>query len=193
MSAFEPFEDFDADNETMARFRHLLRENALENLSERFRHFAQQDAAGAMSHLGFVPKIIQSGFTTVLVPDDAMVFSVGYWYSFRHPEIMLLAASPSATTERMQAVLQAVGERLAATPPVALDGWAKNPQTFLKARARELGVIFAEELAVQKLRTQALINAPEDFLDRHPYGHGWYFYRHFADDFRAPLLCAEVT
>lgn len=193
MLAFEPFEDFDADPEAMTRFRQLLRDDARENLHVRFRHFAQQDAAASMRQLGFVPDILKSGFAVVHVPEDAMVFSVGYWYTFRYPEIMLLAQAPSASAERMQATLQAIGEKLAALPPVPLNGWQTNPQAFLKARARELGKLFAEELAAQRLRADALENAQESFLDRHPYGQGWYFYRHFADDFRAPLLCARVS
>lgn len=193
MSAFEPFEDFDADADAMGRFRQLLLSDPAENLSQRFKFFAQQNPALAVQHLGFVPKIIKQGYACAYVPEDAMVFSIGFWYTYRYPELMLLPAAPSATPERMELVLSSIAEKLASGPPVDASGWQRNPQAFLQARAREIGALFSEALSRQQLRAEALVNASEDFLNEHPYGFGWYFYRHFADDFRAPLLCAHVS
>ncbi len=193
MPAFEPFEDFDADAPTLERFAQLLREDPVENLTQRFKYFAQQDPMGAMRHLGFLPNILKHGFTAVLMPETAMVCSIGYWYSFRFPELMLVPAMPSATREKMQAALQAIGDELATRPPVDPDLWRGDPQPFLHARAQELGQLCGRFFPPSGLTAKSLTQAGQAFLEAHPYGYGWYFYRHFADEVSVPLLCAYVS
>ncbi|MCE7872172.1 hypothetical protein DYH09_17580 [bacterium CPR1] len=134
--SFEPFEDFQADEQTLAEFERLKREDRLENLSRRYLHFTEQNFRATLESLGFVPNIATNGFTNILVQEENLVYTVGLFYSYSFPEIMLLGRSPAATPRRMRNVLQAVGEQLTDEHAVSPEVWQDNPPAFFQQRAR---------------------------------------------------------
>lgn len=191
--SFEPFEDFQADEQTMAEFERLKREDRLENLSRRYLYFTEQNLRATLESLGFVPNIARNGFTNILVQEENLVYTVGLFYSYSYPEIMMLGRSPAATPQKMRNVLQAVGEKLVDEQPVSPEVWQDNPPAFFQQRARTMSKWYFQALASEGLKCNTLTNASNEFLDRYPYGYGFYFYAHFLDDHRCPILCSEVS
>lgn len=191
--SFEPFEDFSIDEPTRAEFERLKRDDLLENLAQRYLYFTKQNPRAAMESLGFVSNIAKNGFTNVLLQEENLVYTVGLFYSYTFPEIMLLGRSSAATPTKMRNVLQAVGESLSDEQPVPPEAWQPNAPVFFQQRARAMSTRYFQALAAEGLKCKTLTNASDDFLDRYPYGYGFYFYAHFLDDHRCPILCSEVT
>jgi hypothetical protein len=192
--SFEPFDDFEASPAELARFAALLDEDPEKNLGERFEFFKRQDEHATEESLGFVPLIIENGFTCVGVPgedeDKDLAFSVGFFYSFGFPEVMLLADAPGLGIEDLQPILMGAARSLIEEEE---DEDELEDEALLQARAERLAEYVFDAIAERGLSTDAVASPDAAFLERYAYGYGWYFYRHFADTTQVPLLLARVT
>jgi hypothetical protein len=191
---FGPFKDFKADKVELASWATLDR---AENLARRLAHFTKQNPSAVQRSLGFVPLIAQNRFTCVGVPGERgkrdLVCSVGLFYSFGYPDLMLRGDDDQATVERLQPVIEAVGRRIAAaedTGPVDLD--RPDARAILNRRAPRLAAIVQEELRAAGLKTDRVRSPDRAFLDDYAYGYGFYFYCHFLKPMSVPLLMAGV-
>ncbi len=144
--------------------------------------------------LGFVPLVIENGFTCVVVPgedaDQDLAFSVGFFYSFGFPEVMLLADAPGLGIEDLQPILMAAARRVVEDEE---DDEGLEDEALLEARAERLADYVLDAIAERGLATDAVTSPDAPFLERYAYGYGWYFYRHFADTTQVPLLLARVA
>ncbi|MGE0492152.1 MAG: hypothetical protein AB7S38_23260 [Vulcanimicrobiota bacterium] len=184
--SFEPFSDYQASPEQVREFQTLERQD---NLVRRYAYFQQQNGPLTEQRLGFVPLVIENRFTCVAVPGaENMACSVGFWYNFWSPELMLVGQVPMKSMHRTIEVMGAMLE----------DGnqqaYRQDPGGYLQARMKKMASVLGACLRELGLTTQALVPADDDFLDRHPYGYGGYFYAHFLDDpWSVPLVKAELT
>ncbi len=185
---FDPYDDFSADATSLGRFSLLLREDPLANLSERFQYFASQDHKLTMSKLGFVPEMLENGFTGV--PADECLFSIGYWYTHSFPELLLLPQGPRATLAMMSEALREIGRKLPAGQPV--HPALRASPAFLAPRLEQLSELLTGVLQAHRLEARVGL-VDEETLTRYPYHQGWYFYRHFTGETQIPILCARVA
>jgi hypothetical protein len=174
-------DEFVATPAERAELAEVLRRDPRENLTRRHAFFRRQDPPNTRRWFGFVPLIIEHGFTCVAVPGEPgerdLVYSVGFFYTFGHPELMLVADGDRVRVEHLHAVILAVGALLAADVAAGPDAVSR--------------------LAVEALEAAGLSvtpPAPPDaaFLAAHAYGYGLNFYAHFADSTRVDLLAARV-
>ncbi len=176
---FAPFDDFTATPADMRRFAKLAEEDPEANLMERFEFFLAQNEGAAQQQLGFVPIILNSGWVAVVSPQDegeTLAFSVGLHYRFGHPEVLLIGAIPPPEA---QAVINAVGAQVCMSP--------KGQTVEVVGPDPEAGIAARYEFE--------RLNPSSEILDTHPYGYGWYFYRHFTshDPREIPLLIGKVS
>lgn len=202
--SFSPFDDFKASPAELERFAALLASDPDANLQRRFEFFLDQDAEAATQKLGFVPLIEKNGFTCIHVPGAPpkspggragkdLVFSIGYWYSFGFPELMLLGGR-GVGAEQLQPVLQQLGvelERVAADEPDDRPPPADR-RAWLTERVQRFAPVAADVIRASGLPIHSLESPEPTFLEVHAYGYGWYFYRHFMDTVDVPLVLARV-
>lgn len=186
--SFEPFTDFTASPLDMQKFHDLDRQ---QNLEQRHAFFVAQDAECAKSNLDFVPAMIKNGFAAVGVTGEPnMAYSIGYWYSYFTPELILVGEVP---IEKLQQVLTAIGKALAQAPGNEAD-FDASPSAYLPTRVEVIGQHLMPALAQAGLKAETFTPADMKFLDQHPYGAGGYFYAHFLDNpWASPILCSQVS
>ncbi len=193
MGAFDPFTDFAASKAELATLQKGRDEDRAGNLRRRMDFFVAQSAAKARKNLGFVPNIVQNGFTCVGVPAEGgnrdLAFSIGLFYTFGFPELMLVGDSPEVDVRALNAIVQMTsqmcvkdGTRLTS----AID------RKTLSANGAQL--VGALQFAIESAGFTATWwgQPDEKFLGQYAYGYGWYFYRHFLDDAQVPLLAAKI-
>ena len=180
------------DEDELARLMRLRQDDPDLNIAERFQYFVSKDPILTEKQFGFVRKIVKHGFTVIGIRELGLAYTVGLWYSYAFPELMLVAGESGATLERMNGVLQDTGELLWEEEPVRESEWRPNPREFLEPRAREIGQLAFAAMEKHGLKTDAFHNAEQDFLKAYPYGYGWHFYQHFADENEVPILRAVL-
>ncbi|HZU95876.1 MAG TPA: DUF4262 domain-containing protein [Planctomycetota bacterium] len=187
---FAPFADFDMTVEELSLLQRERDTDRAGNLERRMDHFVDQRPDLAMRKLGFVPNIMKNGFTCVGVPGEGessdLAFSVGFFYSYGHPELMLVGASVVA----MQKVIEAIGQEIKRGGEQVVGPRDKKKLT---ENATRLVETLQKTLASQKLEAKKIAMPDEAFLEEYAYGYGWYFYRHFLDDANVPLLMARLA
>jgi hypothetical protein len=189
----EVFEELDIDDEDeLVRLMQLRLDDPVQNLAERYQHFASKNALLTEQRFGFVRKIVKSGFTVIGIREIGLAYTVGLWYSHSYPELMLVSRSAQATMEKLNGVLQETAEQLWREAPVEATVWRANPRAFLEPRAHQLGQYAFRALHAAGLKTNAFENADPEFLKSYPFGYGWHFYLQFADESDVPILRAEI-
>lgn len=192
--AFDPFDDFEATPKDLERFARLLEEDPEANLIQRYDFFKKQDEDGTEQNLGFVPLIIENGFTCIGVPGEGsekdLAFSVGFFYSLGFPEIMLLGEGKNLDVAKLQPIVQATAFRILDEDEE--DDESLSDEKLLDARAHRLAEYVFSAVEEAGLETEGVASPDAAFLDEYPYGYGWYFYRHFTDDVSVPLLLARL-
>lgn len=180
---FDPFTDFSATQKELAAFAGWLKKDRRDNLARRLDFFTEQDPVKTIENLGFVVKIVKHGYTCLAFPidDEILAYSVGYYYSFGFPELMLVA--PAGTSpESLSVVVTSLGDGLKSETA---------PDDF-RAGAGVLARHASPALKKAGLRADRLESPQDATLDTYSYGFGWYFYRHFMDSARVPLLLARL-
>jgi hypothetical protein len=187
------FEELDIEDEDeLLRLMQLRKDDPQLNLAERYQNFAARNPVLTEQRFGFVRKIVKHGFTVIGIRELGLAYTVGLWYSYSFPELMLAAGSSGAEMERMNAALQDTADQLWRESPVSQQVWRSDPRGFLEPRAYRLGALAFAALRAHDLRTDAWHNADADFLKRYPFGYGWHFYQQFADENEVPILCAQL-
>lgn len=186
--SFEPFTDFIASPLELQPFHDLDRQ---QNLEQRYAFLQQKNAECAKSNLDFVPAMIKNGFAAVGVTGEPnMACSVGYWYSFFTPELILVGEVP---IDKLQQVLTTIGKALAQAPGNQAD-FDASPANYLPTRVELIGQSLMPALAEAGLKADTFTPADMKFLEKHPYGVGGYFYAHFLDNpWASPILCSQVS
>ena len=181
--SFKPFSDFTASSSELEELQQLRDEDRLRNLERRHLFFLRQNPEVAQAKLGFVPLIGGNLATVIGVPGEGekpdLAYTVGWWYFFQTPEVMLIGEGKG---QQMADALSRVTPRL-----LELSRDLTLPETYAPITA-----MVREELAAAGLEAGEVGTPTADFLKTHPFGYGSYFYAHFLDDHRAPLLSAEV-
>lgn len=187
------FEELDIDDEDeLLRFIQLRKDDPDMNLAERFQYFVTKNPILAEKRFGFVRKIAKHGFTVIGIRELGLAYTVGLWYSYAFPELMLVAGQSGASMERMNGALQDTGELLWEEAPADEREWRPEPRKFLEPRAQEIAHLAFSALRKHGLRTDAFHNAEPEFLKSYPFGYGWHFYQQFADENEVPILRAEL-
>lgn len=185
---YRDFADFTLDPAEVLRFTALAGQDRKQNLQVRWQRFLEQDAEKANQGMGFVSQIIGQGFSTIslgIAADQNLSYSVGFYYSFGFPELMLL--SPGSDGQAAARVLTHIGASLAAARlPLGSD-------TDVGTRAQSMAGLLMSGLAREGLEAEELEGADGAFLRQYPYAYGWYFYAHMLDRTDVPLLSCSAT
>ncbi len=185
--AFEPFQDFEIDPDTHSEWKALKKQDRRANLTHRYKYLSQQNPTKARDFLASVPQIEQAGWAVKPIPEEDFLYTIGYWYSWGYPEVMLFPRG-RLSLQDLVPVLENIPAQFTGGP------FEQAPDDDrLSERHGLLRSLVEKEAERLGLVIEQMGEPSEEMLDRFRYGYGWYFYAHFEDDISVPFLAVVLS